>query len=149
MNLKTTFVLHFFPTSRISSQPRVILDFEQRKKESIGAAWARFSTLIHARPDLSLPDGIILCLFCSGLDIDSNLCLDVTAGGRFTHKPMTEQVKFLENFIDRHTSSIIRTKPLQTKVMSSVEESSSVETKCMPSLGSTHVPSPEPRTPKE
>jgi hypothetical protein len=33
--------------------------------------------------------------------------------------------------------------------MSSVEESSSVETKCIPSLGSTHEPSPKPRTPKE
>jgi hypothetical protein len=112
MNLKTTFVLHFFPMSRIGSQPRAILDFEQREKESIGAACARFSTLIHACPDLSLPDGIILRLFCLGLDIDANLCLDVTAGGRFTHKPMMEQIEFLENFIDRRTSSVIRTKPL-------------------------------------
>ena len=66
--------------------------------------------LIHASPDLSLPDGMILHLFCLGLDIDADLCLDVTAGGRFTHKPMTEQVEFLENFIDRHTSFVIRTK---------------------------------------
>ena len=68
--------------------------------------------LIQANLDLSLPDGMILRLFCLGLNIDAGLCLDVTAGGRFTHKPMTEQVEFLENFIDRHTSSIIRTKPL-------------------------------------
>ena len=79
-----------------------------------------------------------------GLDIDANLCLDVTARGHFTHKPMTEQVEFLENFIDRHTSSVIRTKPLQAKVMLSVEESSSVESKPLASLGSTHEPSSEP-----
>jgi hypothetical protein len=97
--------------------------------------------LMHASPDLSLPNGVILCLFCSGLDIDADLCLDVTAGGRFTHKPMIEQVEFLEHFIAKHTSSIIRTKPLQTKVMSSVEESSSVETKHIPSLGLTYEPS--------
>jgi hypothetical protein len=60
---------------------------------------------------LSLPDGMILHLFCTGLDI-ADLCLDMTAGGRFTHKPMTKQVEFLERFIAKHTSSIIRTKPL-------------------------------------
>ena len=73
----------------------------------------------------------------------------MTTGGRFTHKTMMEQVEFLENFIDRHTSSVIRTKPLQAKLMSSVEESSLVESKLAPSLCSTHEPSPEPRTPKE
>ena len=70
-------------------------------------------------------------------------------GGRFAHKTMTKQVEFLENFIDRHTSSVIRTKPLQAKVMSSVEESSLVESKPIPSLDSTHEPSPEPQTSKE
>jgi len=33
--------------------------------------------------------------------------------------------------------------------MSSVKESSSIKTKHIPSLGLTHEPSPEPRTPKE
>jgi hypothetical protein len=33
--------------------------------------------------------------------------------------------------------------------MSSVEESSPVKTKHIPSLGSTHEPSPKPQTPKE
>ena len=75
--------------SRIDSLPRAILDFEQRK-ESIGVAWARFSMLIHAGPDLCLPDGVLLCLFCLGIDINADLCLDVIAGGRFTHKPMIE-----------------------------------------------------------
>ena len=81
--------------------------------------------------------------------MEADLCIDMTTEGRFTHKSMTEQVEFLEKFIDRHTSSIIRTKLLQAKVMSSVEESSLVESKLIPSLGSTYEPSPEPRTPKE
>jgi hypothetical protein len=92
---------------------------------------------------------VISHLFCLDIDIDADLCLDVTAEGRFTHKPMTKQVKFLENFINRHTSSVIITKPLQGKVMSSVEESSLVESKPIPSLDLTHQPSAEPRTPKE
>ena len=98
---------------RIVSLPRAILDFGLYEKESIGAALARFSLLIHTILDLSLSNGVILHLFCLGLDIDADLCLDMTAGGRFTHKPMMEQVKFLENFIAKHASSVIRTKPLQ------------------------------------
>ena len=105
--------------------------------------------ILYAGPDLSLPDGVILCLFCMGLDIDANLCLDVTVGGWFTHKTMTEQVEFLEHFIAKHTSCIIRTKPLQAKVVLSVEESSSVESKPVASLDSTFDPSPEPRMLKE
>jgi hypothetical protein len=62
---------------------------------------------------------------------------------------MMEQVKFLKNFIDKHTSYVIRTKPLEAKVMSSVEESSSVKSKLVPSLDSTVELSPKPRTPKE
>ena len=101
--------------SRIISLPRAILDFEQYEKESIGAAWDRFLALIHAGPNLSLPNSILLRLFCLGIDIDADLCLDMTTGGHFTHKPMTEQVKFLENIIDRHTSFVIRTKPSRPK----------------------------------
>jgi hypothetical protein len=73
----------------------------------------------------------------------------MTAKDCFTNKTMTEQVEFLERFIAKHTSSIIRTKLLQAKVMSSVEESSSVETKHIQFLGSTREPPPEPRTLKE
>ena len=61
--LKDKFYLAFFSMSRIVSLPRAILDFKQYEMESIGAAWARFSALIHAGSDLSLPDGILLRLF--------------------------------------------------------------------------------------
>jgi len=62
---------------------------------------------------------------------------------------MMEQVEFLEHFIAIHTSFIVRTKPFQAKVMSSVEESVLVKSKLIPSLGSTHEPSPKSRTTKE
>jgi hypothetical protein len=64
--LKDKFCLALFPMScivslpRIIPLPRIILDFERHKKESIGAAWARFSVLIHVSPDLSLSDSILL-----------------------------------------------------------------------------------------
>jgi hypothetical protein len=93
--------------SRINSLPRAILDFEQNEKESIGAAWARFSMLIHAGPDLSLPDSVLLHLFYLGLDIEAALCLDMTTGGSFTHKTMTDQRKILDHILEKHTSPII------------------------------------------
>jgi hypothetical protein len=40
--------------------------------------------------------------------MDVDLCLNMTVGGRFTHKTMMEQVTFLEHFIDIHTSSIMK-----------------------------------------
>jgi hypothetical protein len=58
--LKDKLYLAFFPMSRIDSLPRAILDFEQREKESIGAAYARFLALKHIGPDLSLPNSILL-----------------------------------------------------------------------------------------
>ena len=99
--LKGKFCLAFFLMSHIISLPRAILNFEQREKESIGAAWVRFSIIIHASPDLSLTDGVLLCLFCLGIDVHADLCLDVTARGRFTHKTTTEQVEYLEHFINK------------------------------------------------
>jgi hypothetical protein len=57
--LKDKFGFAFLLMSHIISLPRAIFDFEQHE-ESIGAAWARFSALIHDDLDLSLPDGILL-----------------------------------------------------------------------------------------
>jgi hypothetical protein len=142
--LKGKFFLTFFSMSRIGSLPRAILEFEQCEKESIGSAWARFSTLLHVGPDLSLPDGVILHLFCSGLDIDADLCLDMTTGGRFTHKTMMEQVEFLEHFIAEHTFSVMNPRTLQEIVMSSVGESSLGKSNHIPSIDSTYEPPPEP-----
>ena len=135
--------------SRIDSLPRAILDFEQYERESIGAAWARFSMLIHAGLDLSLPESMLLHLFCLGLDIEAALYLDMTIGGSFTHKTMMEQKKILSHILEKHASSIVEPKALQKKGMSSFEEPSLAESKLVLSLDSTVEPSPEPRTPKE
>ena len=79
--LKDMFCLAFFPMSCINSLPRAILDFELYERESIGASWARFSMLIHGVLDLSLPKSVLLHLFCSGLNIEAALYLDMTIEG--------------------------------------------------------------------
>ena len=101
MELKDKFCLAFFPISRIVSLPRVTLDFEQYEKESISAAWATFLVLRHSSPDISLLDSMLLQLFCSGLDIEAALYLDMTIGGSFTHKTTMEQKKILAHILEK------------------------------------------------
>jgi hypothetical protein len=92
---------------------------------------------------------VLLQLFCSGLDIEAALYLNTTIKGSFAHKPTTEQRKFLDHILAKHTSSIVETKPFLAKAMLSAEESSLAKSKPIASLDSTHEPSPEPQTPKD
>ena len=54
------FCYSFSLTGHIDSLSTDILDFEQLEKESIGAAWARFSHLLASIPDMSIPDEVSL-----------------------------------------------------------------------------------------
>ena len=56
--LRCDFCYSYSLTERIDSLLIDILDFEQLEKESIGAAWARFSRLLASIPDMSIPDKI-------------------------------------------------------------------------------------------
>ena len=69
--LRDRFCLAFFSISRITSLRKEILDFRQDEKESIGAAWARFSKLTRAGPNLSIPDHVLLQHFWVGLSKES------------------------------------------------------------------------------
>ena len=88
--LRDDFCYSFSLTKRIDSLPTDILDFEQLEKESIGAAWARFSHLLESSPDLSIPDEILLNVFYLGLDMKTALELDDTSGGWFAHTTPVE-----------------------------------------------------------
>jgi hypothetical protein len=67
------FCLAFFPISRIASLWKEILDFCKDEKESLGAAWPRFSQLTNAVPDLSIPNHLLLQHFWLGLSKESAL----------------------------------------------------------------------------
>src|SRR6185436_11012737 len=69
--LRDDFCLSFSSLSDEASRRGDILAFEQLEKESIGAAWARFSHLLASRPDWSIPDDISLHIFYMGLNMDS------------------------------------------------------------------------------
>ena len=88
--LRDRFCLAFSPISCITFLRKEILDFRQDEKESLGAAWVRFSQLTHAGPDLSIPDHVLLQHFWLGLTKESAIQLDISAGGSFTHKTTAE-----------------------------------------------------------
>jgi hypothetical protein len=62
---------------------------------------------------------------------------------------MTEHRKILDHILEKHTSPVIKPKPLQKKGMSSFEEPSLAESKPISSLDSTVEPSPKPEIPKK
>ena len=58
--LRDEFCLAFFPISRIITLHLEILTFQQKEKETLGVAWARFSSLITSSLDLSMSDHVLL-----------------------------------------------------------------------------------------
>jgi hypothetical protein len=98
--LRNNFCLAFFPLSRIGSLRNEILNFHQKEKETIGAAWERFSILANTGPDLSLPNHVLLQHFWFGLSKESALQLDLAAGGSFNHKTIAEGEELLRRFLE-------------------------------------------------
>ena len=64
--LRDDFCYSFSLTEHIDSLPTDILDFEQLEKESICAAWDRFSRLLASIPDMSILDEVSLNIFLLG-----------------------------------------------------------------------------------
>jgi hypothetical protein len=92
---------------------------------------------------------VLLQLFCLGLNIEVAQYLNMAIGRSFTHKPMTEQKKILDHILEKQTSSVVETKPLQEKAMSRCEEPSLAESKPIPFLDSIDEPSTKFQTPEE
>jgi hypothetical protein len=77
-----------------------------RKRESIGAAWARLSLLAQSGPDLSLTDHLLLQHLYMGLSKEAAYYLDATAGGSFSHNTLAEGREILNKFMEK-TSFVI------------------------------------------
>ena len=97
--LRDDFCLSFSPSSHKASFRSEILAFEQMEKESIGAAWARFSRLLASSPDWSIPDDVSLHIFYSDLDMDSSDDLDIAAGGSFARRTPIEGREILDHIL--------------------------------------------------
>ena len=88
--LRDNFCLTFFPLFRVADLRIKILTFKQREKESLGGAWARFTSLTNSGPNLSLPNQVLHYHFYCGLNKEAALHLDIASGGPFTHKLIDE-----------------------------------------------------------
>ena len=97
--LRDDFCLSFSSASHTASLRSEILAFEQVEKETVGAAWARFSRLLASSPDWSIPDDVAMHIFYTGLDMDSADDLDIAAGGSFTHRSPTEGREILDRIL--------------------------------------------------
>ena len=101
--LRDDFCLSFSSLSDEASRRGDIIAFKQLEKESIGAAWARFSNLLASSPDWSIPDDISLHIFYMGLDMDKADDLDIAAGGSFVHRTPTEGREILDHILGNST----------------------------------------------
>ena len=98
--LRDKFCLAFFPDSWVGALRVEILTFQQKEKETLGAAWARFTDLINIGPNLSLPDHVILNHFHLGLSKESAFNLDISSGGSFKHMTISEGKAILEKIFE-------------------------------------------------
>jgi len=148
--LRDDFCLSFSSASHTTSLRSEILAFEQVEKETVGAAWARFSRLLASSPDWSIPDDVALHIFYTGLDMDSADDLDIAAEGSFTHRSPIEGREILDRILRKSSLPSYPGEPqheskLHHESPSSAESSPSPPT----SLDSSVEPSPEPRASKE
>jgi hypothetical protein len=86
--------------SRIAALRIEVLTFQQKEKETLGAAWARFMSLINSSSNLSLPDHVLLHHFHLGLSKEAALHLDISLGGSFSHKTISEGKAILEKILE-------------------------------------------------
>ena len=98
--LRNRFCVVFFPISRIAALQQEILNFQQKEKETIGAAWDQFSILTHSSPDLSIPNHVLFQHFLLGLSKEFALQLDITIGGSFMHKTTEEGEALLDRILE-------------------------------------------------
>jgi hypothetical protein len=125
--LQDKFCLAFFPLSRIAALRLELLSFQQSEKESLGAAWARFSLLMKSGPNLSLPEHVLLQHFCLGLTKEAALYLDITSGGSFAHKTPAEGREILDLILENTSFFEATTEPTPEESTSRPEEISTVE----------------------
>ena len=139
-----------FPQSRTVALRRDILCFQQNEKESIGAAWARFSLLLISGPNLLISDHVLLQHFYIGLDTESALYLDIAAGGSFSHKTPSEGREILDR-ITENTSFVANAGSSQEEHTSSHEDILAAESGLSPptTQDSALEPSSEPQAPEE
>jgi hypothetical protein len=85
--------------SKIIDLCNEVLNFAQKKGESLGAAWSRYSQLALSGLELSIPDAMFMQHFVHGLGTESAEYLDMTSGEVFVHYMIEEGRSILDRIL--------------------------------------------------
>ena len=97
--LQAKFCLTFFPIPRVVHLRKEVLNFKQREKKSLGAAWACLMDLFSSDPNLAIPNPMLLQHFYLGCK-ESAQFLDITLGGAFLHLSNSEGRAILDTILE-------------------------------------------------
>ena len=110
-----------------------IVFFQQNEKETLGAAWARFSFLVKSDPTMSTLCPLVLWKFNNSLDKGSADYLDSIIGGVPLHKFPVEVNKILD-YITEYTSLSAESDPLLEECESSQDDFLAAKSNPSPSI---------------
>jgi hypothetical protein len=97
--LKDQFCFAFFLLSKIIDLRNEVLNFAQKERDSLRAAWSRFNQLALSGPELSIPDAMFMQHLMHRLGTKSVEYLDMTSGGVFVHCPIEEGKLILDRIL--------------------------------------------------
>jgi hypothetical protein len=97
--LKDQFYFVFFLLSKIIDLCNDVLNFSQKERESLGAAWSRYNQLALSGPELSIPDAMFMQYFAHRLGTGSTEYLDMTSRGVFVHCTVEEGKLILDRIL--------------------------------------------------
>ncbi|KAK1609499.1 hypothetical protein QYE76_033172 [Lolium multiflorum] len=100
--LLDVFFRKYFPASAQHIALQKIYSFDQEDGEKLPEAWARFCSLIRARPGHELEKHDLLDIFYSGLTIESRAYLDSCAGCVFRKRTPDEAEELLARISQNH-----------------------------------------------
>ncbi|KAK1682308.1 hypothetical protein QYE76_043156 [Lolium multiflorum] len=100
--LLDVFFRKYFPASAQHMALQRIYSFDQEDGEKLPEAWARFCSLIRARPGHDLEKHDLLDIFYSGLTIESRAYLDSCADCVFRKRTPDEAEELLAKIIKNH-----------------------------------------------
>ncbi|KAK1680473.1 hypothetical protein QYE76_041321 [Lolium multiflorum] len=100
--LLDVFFRKYFPASAQHIALQRIYNFDQEDGEKLPEAWARFCSLIRARPDHDLEKHDLLDIFYSGLTIESRAYLDSCAGCVFRKRTPDDAEELLAKIGRNH-----------------------------------------------
>jgi hypothetical protein len=76
-----------------------VLNFSQKERESLGAAWSRYNQLALSGPELSIPYAMFMQYFVHGLGTESVEYLDMTSEGVFVNCTIEEGKSILDRIL--------------------------------------------------